>query len=73
MSGVIDVHIRRVSDDKYSVKLSFDTFTNGLGEMTRMELYSYLKNRPLLDVTPERMIDSLRVGHQTTVHFQRVL
>jgi len=72
MARVTDVHIERIADDKYSVKL-VNSSTNDLGEMTQMQLFAYLKARPLLDVTAEEVIDNLKVGDQITVQFQGVL
>jgi hypothetical protein len=72
MSSVIDVYIARIADDRYSVKL-IDRFTNDLGEMTQTKLLAYLSVRSLLDVTPGQVIKDLKVGDQTTVHFQRAL
>jgi len=41
MARVTDVHIERIADDKYSVKLA-NSYTNDLGEMTQMQLFAYL-------------------------------
>ena len=72
MGSVTDVHIERVADDRYSVKL-IDGFTNDLGEMTPTQLLAYLNARPLIGVTPEQVVDTLKVGGKVTVHFQRTL
>lgn len=72
MARVVDVHIKRIADEKYSVNV-VNSSTNDLGEMTQMQLFAYLKVRPLMDVTPEEVIDDLKVGDKITVHFQGVL
>jgi hypothetical protein len=72
MGSMTDVHIERIAVDKYIVKL-VDGFTNDLGEMTQTELFAYLNVRPLLDATPQQVVDTLRVGGKVIVHFQRLL
>jgi hypothetical protein len=71
MSEIVEVRIKRNTEDSYTVTLFQGTVKNELGAMREMALFAYLKNRPLIDDTPEHIVDSLKVGEEAVVHFQQ--
>lgn len=68
----IDVKIKKISDDRYTVKL-IDAFVNDLGEMSETELDAFLTVRGLVDRAPEEVVDFINVGDEVTVQIERTL
>jgi len=53
---------------RYTAEL-FECFRKDLGEMSEMQLFGYLKSRPLVGCTAEQVLAELEKKDQLTVHF----
>jgi hypothetical protein len=56
------------TEGRYAVEL-METLVNDLGEMSETQLFGYLRNRLLLDHTPEQVLSELAEKDQITVRF----
>jgi len=70
---VLDFHEMKEPGNRYNVVLDFDTpLANDLGEMTETQLFGYLNDRPLLDRSPDEVLQELEEKGTVNVEFSRV-
>ena len=64
------IHIKRISEHAYAVRLYDDVLSVGLGEMSEAKLHSQLEAQQLMDCTASEVVDTLNVGDEITVRFR---
>jgi hypothetical protein len=67
------MQIKRIAEDRYTVRQYDDVLSVELGEMTRNKLDGHLRVRDLILRTPEDIFQSLKVGEEITVNFRTPL
>jgi hypothetical protein len=65
-----NIYIRRIADDRYTVRQYDEVLSVQLGDMNVDTLAQHLRFRDLIERTAEDVINSLNVGDETTVQFR---